>query len=67
MLLRIENTFYCILLGLPASLVEQKKIIEQMRVMGNGYSFQAVSVSLSLPSVNEPEEAEIIFQYIIKC
>jgi 3-deoxy-manno-octulosonate cytidylyltransferase (CMP-KDO synthetase) len=50
--------------SLPATPVEKEEFIEQMRIIENGFSLQSVSVTPSLPSVNEPEEAEIILQYI---
>ena len=35
-----------------------------MRIIENGYLMTSVPVSPSLPSVNEPEEANIIIDYI---
>jgi len=46
--------------------VEEAELIEQMRIIESGYSLQSVPVSPSLPSVNEPEEAEIVLEYIRK-
>ena len=43
---------------------EQSEFIEQMRVIENGYTLLSVPFSESLPSVNEPEEAEFVIKYI---
>ena len=44
--------------------IEKAELIEQMRIIENGYNLISVEVSPSLPSVNEPEEAEIVKNYI---
>ena len=49
---------------LPPALVEQAEFIEQMRIIENGFSLQSVSVSPSLPSVNEFGEVETVLNYI---
>ena len=49
---------------MPPSLIEQNEFIEQMRIIENGYSFKSVKVNPSLPSVNEPEEVDIVLKYI---
>ncbi len=46
------------------SLIEQAESIEQMRIIENGYAITSVPVIPSLPSVNEPKEAEIVLEYI---
>jgi len=51
---------------LPSSAIEQAEFIEQMRIIENGYLLQSVPVSPSLPSVNEPKEADIVLEYIRK-
>lgn len=50
---------------LPAR-TEQLEQIEQMRIIENGYTMHSVPFRESLPSVNEPEEAEIVIEYIKK-
>jgi 3-deoxy-manno-octulosonate cytidylyltransferase (CMP-KDO synthetase) len=50
--------------ALSASPIEQAEFIEQMRIIENGYSLWSVPVIPSLPSVNEPEEAEIVLDYV---
>ena len=44
--------------------IEKAEFIEQMRVIENGYKVYSVEVFPSLPSVNEPEEADIVQNYI---
>jgi len=44
--------------------IEKEEFIEQMRIIENGYNLNSVEVSPSLPSVNEPEDAVIIQNYI---
>lgn len=50
--------------SLPPSLIEQAEFIEQMRIVENGYSITSVPVAPSLPSVNEPQEADIMLNYM---
>ena len=61
-----RKDFLIHLTSLPPSLVEQVDLIEQMRIIENGYSLQSVPVNPSLPSVNEPEESDIVLDYIQK-
>ena len=44
--------------------IESAELIEQMRIIENGFDLISVDVSVSLPSVNEPEETEIVKNYI---
>jgi len=48
------------IVGLPISRIEKYEFIEQMRVIESGFTMTSVPVTPSLPSVNEPSEAEII-------
>lgn len=59
-----RKDFLLDLTSLPASPIEEAEFIEQMRILENGYSLTSVPVSPSLPSVNEPEEADIVTAYI---
>ena len=49
---------------LPSAPVEQAEFIEQMRILENDYNLQSVPVVPSLPSVNEPHEADTVLEYI---
>ena len=49
---------------LPSAPVEQVEFIEQMRILENDYNLQSVPVAPSLPSVNEPHEADVVLEYI---
>lgn len=50
--------------SLPGSPFEVAEFIEQMRILENDYQLQSVSVAPSLPSVNEPHEADVVLEYI---
>ena len=50
--------------NLPSAPVELAEFIEQMRILENDYSLQSVPVVPSLPSVNEPHEADLVLEYI---
>jgi 3-deoxy-manno-octulosonate cytidylyltransferase (CMP-KDO synthetase) len=49
---------------LPVSRIEKYEFIEQMRIIENGSRMISVSVEPSLPSVNEPAEANIVLEYL---
>ena len=51
------------MITLPQSRIEKFEFIEQMRIIENGYNLVSVPFMESLPSVNEPDEAEIIINY----
>ena len=44
--------------------IETIESIEQMRIIENGYNLTSVPLLESLPSVNEPEEADIVLRHI---
>lgn len=48
----------------PQSLVETYEFIEQMRIIENNDRLMSVPVAESLPSVNEPHEADEVLEYI---
>ncbi len=47
-----------------SGIIETTEFIEQMRIIENGRHLQSVPVYPSLPSVNEPGEADIVINYI---
>lgn len=59
-----RKDFLLRLTALPPSIAEQAESIEQLRIIENGYKLQSIRVSPSLPSVNEPEEVEIVLEVI---
>lgn len=59
-----RKDFLLQLTSLPPSRIEQVEFIEQMRIVENGHALRSVPVSPSLPSVNEPQEADTVLQYI---
>ena len=65
-LIAFKKDFLRDLTKLPASRIESNEFIEQMRIIENGFLLKSVAVSISLPSVNEPGEADIVSNYINK-
>ena len=63
-LIAYQKNFLLHLTSLPPSAIEQAELIEQMRIIEHGYELRSVPVSPSLPSVNEPEESEVVLDYI---
>lgn len=59
-----RKDFLIKLTAMDGSQIENAEFIEQMRILEHDFSLQSVSVSPSLPSVNEPHEADIVFEYI---
>lgn len=59
-----RKNFLLELTKLAPAPIEQAEFIEQMRIIENGFSMRSVPVSPSLPSVNEPEESQIVLDYI---
>lgn len=59
-----RKDFLMNIVELPSTPVETYDFIEQMRIIEHGYSLQAVPLTHALPSVNEPEEADIIIDYL---
>jgi 3-deoxy-manno-octulosonate cytidylyltransferase (CMP-KDO synthetase) len=49
---------------LPPSSIEQCEFIEQMRIIEYGHIIKSISVEPSLPSVNEPHEAQLVKSYV---
>jgi 3-deoxy-manno-octulosonate cytidylyltransferase (CMP-KDO synthetase) len=49
---------------LPAATMEAAELIEQMRIIENGFALKSVPVAPSLPSINEPAESDIVFDYL---
>ena len=62
-LIAFEKKFLLKLTSLPSSIIETYEFIEQMRIIEHGFNFQSVPVSPSLPSVNEPSEADVVIDY----
>ncbi len=59
-----RKEFLMKLTSLPSAPVELAEFIEQMRILENDYRLQSVPVAPSLPSVNEPHEADVVLEYI---
>jgi 3-deoxy-manno-octulosonate cytidylyltransferase (CMP-KDO synthetase) len=65
-IMAFKKTFLEKLVLLPAAQTELAESIEQMRIIENGYEIEGVDLGRSLPSVNEPHEADIVEEYIHK-
>lgn len=63
-IIAFRKDFLLQLAGLPASTVERLEFIEQMRIIENDHAMMSVAVEESLPSVNEPHEADIVLEYV---
>ena len=61
-----KKEFLLHLNNLSETPIEQAEYIEQMRIIENNYKLKSVEVNTSLPSVNEPHEANIVLEYIEK-
>ena len=48
----------------PETNMEKKELIEQIRIIENGYNLISVSIFPTLPSVNEPNDVKIVEDYI---
>lgn len=49
-----------------SSWYEKKELIEQMKIIDNGYKLKSVNITPTLPSVNEPHEIDIINEWIVQ-
>jgi 3-deoxy-manno-octulosonate cytidylyltransferase (CMP-KDO synthetase) len=63
-LIAFEKSFLLKIASLSSSRIETYEFVEQMRIIENGYIIESVAVFPSLPSVNEPAEADIVLDYI---
>jgi 3-deoxy-manno-octulosonate cytidylyltransferase (CMP-KDO synthetase) len=59
-----RRDFVLELTKLPPATIEQAEFIEQMRIIENGFGLQSVPVEPSLPSINEPEEANVVLKHL---
>ena len=59
-----KKEFLMHLTSLQESPIEKAEYIEQMRIIENNYKLKSVKMNTSLPSVNEPNEAKIVLNYI---
>ena len=65
-LIAYRKEFLMKVTALPPALIELAEFIEQMRILENDYSLKSVPVTPSLPSVNEPHEADAILEFILQ-
>jgi 3-deoxy-manno-octulosonate cytidylyltransferase (CMP-KDO synthetase) len=63
-IIAFRRDFLLELAGASQSQVERYESIEQMRIVELGRAIKSVPVDESLPSVNEPHEADIVLDYL---
>jgi 3-deoxy-manno-octulosonate cytidylyltransferase (CMP-KDO synthetase) len=63
-LIAYRKDFLMRLTTFPVSPIERAESIEQMRIIENAFNIWSVDVSPSLPSVNEPDEIEVVLDYL---
>ena len=59
-----RKEFLLKLVQLEQSNLERVESVEQFRIIENGFDMYSIPFSESLPSVNEPEEAEIVMDLL---
>jgi len=64
-LISFQKDFLLKFTELSRGIIEMSESIEQMRIIEHGYSLCSIPVEESLPSVNEPDEADIVNDYLI--
>lgn len=63
-LIAYRSDFLQRLVALSPTPCEQAELIEQMRIIEHGHRIRSVAVDESVPSVNEPDEAEVVLRYL---
>lgn len=63
-IIAFKKDFLLQLTEMKTTPMEESQSIEQMRIIENGYTLISVKVNPSLPSVNEPFEADIVRDYL---
>lgn len=59
-----RKEFLLELANLAPAPIETAEFIEQMRIIENNHNLYAVNVEKSLPSINEPNESDIVIDYL---
>ena len=65
-LIAFKKDFLMKLVDLNSTLVEEMESIEQMRIIENGYSIRSIPFGSSQPSINEPYEVDLVWDYVQK-
>lgn len=63
-LIAYKKDFLIRLTEMNSTLIEEMESIEQMRIIENGYSICSVPFESSQPSVNEPSEVQLVWDYV---
>ena len=59
-----KKEFLLKIVDLPETLIAESEFIEQMQIIENNFNLKSVPVSPSLPSVNEPDEVQVVLDYL---
>tara|TARA_B100000963_G_scaffold51636_1_gene39815 strand:- start:1221 stop:1994 length:774 start_codon:yes stop_codon:yes gene_type:complete len=63
-LIAYKKDFLISLIEMNPTVVEKMESIEQMRIIENGYSICSVPFESSQPSINEPSEVQLVWDYV---
>ena len=63
-LIAYKKDFLISLTEMNPTVVEKTESIEQMRIIENGYSICSVPFESSQPSINEPSEVQLVWDYV---
>ena len=63
-IISFKKKFLKKLMKLPMTIIEKQESIEQMRIIENNYKLISVPISLSLPSINEPDDEKIVLDVL---
>ena len=63
-LIAFKKDFLMKLIKMKQTLVEKFQSIEQMRIIENGYLIRSVPFDSSQPSINEPFEVGLVWEYV---
>lgn len=63
-IIAFKKDFLFELTNLPESEIENAEYIEQMRIIENNYKLKSVSLSPTLPSINEHLDVDVVLNYI---
>jgi len=63
-LIAYKKEFLLKIVDLPETIIAESEFIEQMQIIESNFNLKSVPVSPSLPSVNEPNEVQVVLDYL---
>ena len=63
-LIAFKKDFLIKFIDAPTSYIEENEFIEQMKAIENGFQINSINLTESVPSVNEPNELDIVLKYL---